>query len=1698
MSDTNKKIRVAVEVDASGAKKGLDDLKSVTRKATAEIVKSGQESGKAIDGIGKGSADASANVDRSTKSIINSIQRTTVQMEAGGKVGSKYYEILANQRGVPTSSIQSYLDALKKVEESQKTAAVSAAQTAAAMRQLPAQFTDIITSLQGGQKPLTVLLQQGGQIKDSFGGAGNAAKALAGYIAGLANPYTVAAVAAAGLAYAYNEGAKEATAYNKAIIMTGNQAGTTAQQLADMASSISRATGDTKGLAAETLTALVSTGKVSADNLQKFSNVAVDAQRTMGVSIADTVAQFAELGKSPLQTLGKLSEQYGFVTGEVYKTVMALEQQGKKSEAANIAQNAYADAIAKQRYAVLDSLTDWERGWERIKKMTMGAIDAALNVGREKGNMEKINDLLAQRESLERRIKDAAASGDTAKVNNLKERLVDNEKEINQIRSKEKATTDAAKAQANENEKNQNYVKWLEEGNQYLTKRQQMEKEIAAARNTAKAAGLQVKVNGAGTDGPEITDRLAAISRKYADLNNSNIASLEAARRVEKEILAGSLADIESHHKQALISDADYVIGKRDLQLKDLDQEKALVQKQAAIAAGKADLSERQRYLGELQVIEEKRKAIIKNAQNALSEYALVSTRYVDEQLSKWKNATLAEQDLLVEELQLFGKSSEARKIQSAQLKIDAEVRESLAKAKADHIALMPDEIAKIQLEAMTRKANIAAIMGERQALEGANQLREENLKFSTEYIIDEKERAKAILAIDADKWRERIQLAGDGTEAQKRLQTEFDTWYANQSIKPQLEAQKEMWKSIDSAAHDAFINIGEGGKKVFDRLKDSLKSGLLDLLYQMTVKKWIINIGASITGSMMSSAASAATGDGGSIFGSASTLFSVGRAIYNGFSSGFSSITAGYENFATSGFGQYIGLGNAATMDMEAFSAALANGATAQEAQLIATQAGTQSLTVFGQALGTASSYLAGLSAGVYGGRAISGGYSIGDHGNAIVNVGTIAGALIGGPVGAAIGGMIGGLANRTFGMGEKQINGSNVTGTLGTDNLFRNVNWSQQGGWLRSDRSGTWSYGLKDSVAVADGVGYTDTASLASDKALLKALTDSYTALKTSTADYAKALGLNADSIAGRTDEIAFAIGKTAEETQANIVKMFTDVGNKIAADLIGPFSALTLAGEDASTTLTRLFNETKTVDKAIADLKLKFSTTGVDATTKLPYDLPNVELVTAKDRLIQLTGGLDKFSTATSYFAQNFFTEAEKMQPVIDSVAKAMGDLGLSSIKTSDAFKTYIQGLDLSTESGAKLYAQLIAIAPQFKAVADYTGGLEEALKNTNKSIQDKIDELLKSSMTLEQQRALETAGVDASTKALYDRLYALQDEQRISSQRADLENQLLQLTGSSAEIRQRELQQIDPANRALKEHIWALQDEAAAADKAAASAKAIADQNYSLQTRWLTLIGDSEELRRRELEQIDPANRALQQKIWAEEDRQEAEKKAIQAAQEMASAAQAAASAAQQIVAAWQSVSDSIYAEVQRIRALMNNGSASSSSLRAQFAVSTAQARAGDQDAAKLLPTLSQNLLTILTSQASSQLEINRERARIAASLTETMRIISETKGTKLPAFAGGGDHAGGIALVGERGPEIINTGAARIFNAGQTKSILGGNDELVAALLSEVQTLNQKVESMRINFSDTEKNTRKLKDDFQQVTRGGRAMKIEAI
>ena len=66
---------------------------------------------------------------------------------------------------------------------------------------------------------------------------------------------------------------------------------------------------------------------------------------------------------------------------------------------------------------------------------------------------------------------------------------------------------------------------------------------------------------------------------------------------------------------------------------------------------------------------------------------------------------------------------------------------------------------------------------------------------------------------------------------------------------------------------------------------------------------------------------------------------------------------------------------------------------------------------------------------------------------------------------------------------------------------------------------------------------------------------------------------------------------------------------------------------------------------------------------------------------------------------------------------------------------------------------------------------------------------------------------------------------------------------------------------------------------------------------------------------------------------------------------------------------------------------------------------------------------------------------------------------------LPAFAGGGAFDGGLRIVGERGPELEATGAARIFSFDQLMNLAGGKNR-DETLVAEIRELRAEVAKLR--------------------------------
>jgi len=259
---------------------------------------------------------------------------------------------------------------------------ISVGQTRQAMRQLPAQITDIFTSLAGGQKPWLVAIQQGGQLKDSFGGIVPAARALLGAITPIVAGLALVAAVIGTVAVAAVSGYRETLAYERALIASGNAAATTAGQLRVVKDSVGGATGE-YGNAEAALTALAAAGTVAGDTLEAAASAAVNLSTLTGASIEDTTQKVIALARAPSAQLLELNQQYRFLSVEVYQHVRALEAQGRAHDAARLAIETFAqvhEQRVQEAYARAGSL---ERAWIALGKVIGGVWQTIRNIGRD-------------------------------------------------------------------------------------------------------------------------------------------------------------------------------------------------------------------------------------------------------------------------------------------------------------------------------------------------------------------------------------------------------------------------------------------------------------------------------------------------------------------------------------------------------------------------------------------------------------------------------------------------------------------------------------------------------------------------------------------------------------------------------------------------------------------------------------------------------------------------------------------------------------------------------------------------------------------------------------------------------------------------------------------------------------------------------------------------------------------------------------------------------------------------------------------------------------------------------------------------------------------------------------------------------------------------------------------------------------------
>ncbi|EFU3968225.1 TPA: phage tail tape measure protein, partial [Escherichia coli] len=268
-------------------------------------------------------------------------------------------------------------------------AGISVGQYKAAMRTLPAQFTDIATQLAGGQNPWLILLQQGGQVKDSFGGMIPMFRGLAGAITLPMVGVTSLAVATGALVYAWYQGDSTLSAFNKTLVLSGNQSGLTADRMLTL-SRAGQAAGLTFNQARESLAALVNAGVRGGEQFDAINQSVARFASASGVEVDKVAEAFGKLTTDPTSGLIAMVRQFRNVTAEQIAYVAQLQRSGDEAGALQAANDIATKGFDEQTRRLKENMGTLETWADKTGKAFKSMWDAILDIGRPESSADML------------------------------------------------------------------------------------------------------------------------------------------------------------------------------------------------------------------------------------------------------------------------------------------------------------------------------------------------------------------------------------------------------------------------------------------------------------------------------------------------------------------------------------------------------------------------------------------------------------------------------------------------------------------------------------------------------------------------------------------------------------------------------------------------------------------------------------------------------------------------------------------------------------------------------------------------------------------------------------------------------------------------------------------------------------------------------------------------------------------------------------------------------------------------------------------------------------------------------------------------------------------------------------------------------------------------------------------------------------
>jgi phage-related minor tail protein len=435
-----------------------------------------------------------------------------------------------------------------------------------------------------------------------------------------------------------------------------------------------------------------------------------------------------------------------------------------------------------------------------------------------------------------------------------------------------------------------------------------------------------------------------------------------------------------------------------------------------------------------------------------------------------------------------------------------------------------------------------------------------------------------------------------------------------------------------------------------------------------------------------------------------------------------------------------------------------------------------------------------------------------------------------------------------------------------------------------------------------------------------------------------------------------------------------------------------------------------------------------------------------------LVELSGGLEIFGGNLATYVENFYSAEEKRAFTVGNIAKTLQAGGLNfsedlvAAMTREQFRAVADSLDISSEAGQRMYATMMSVAGAFAGITEAAGEMGAARDNLTQAFEREADSL---------QSAIE--GHRAYARELREfrdgLLLGAQSPLDVFGRRREAERQFAAtLAGAQS------------GDMAAREGLTGASGNLLAATLASARTKTEYDATFARVSAALTIEAAS----------ADSQASVGEQQLGVMESQLEALGLLNDSVLSFADAFAAYTGTQTALEAAKVS-------QAQAAAAAIEAANLAQAQAAAQAAAAAAQAQA------TALPSLG----AVTEAMGGSALSL------FGSGLGTGYLDLLDPNSPYSPfnpanQYAAGGDFAGGLRLVGERGPELEVTGPSRIFSAAQTRDILqggGGNQALLAelqALRRELARQQHALEAIAQRTYETSRNTGELKDRGVQV------------